>query len=238
MPLCPARRAALAGRAARVAAVTCLGLAGAAVAAPPAAAHSDLASSTPADGAQLARPPATVTLRFTDDIEPRFATVTLSAGTGEPAPLPTRVDGSTLTAEPPTDTAPGAWRVAYRVVSDDGHPISGVLTFTVATPATTPTPPTAAPTASASSPAARRSVSATPSAAPTSAATAAPTAADAARDAWWKWPTVIVVALTLMAAPAAAALRGLGQPSATGPPDDNPRPDDQPTPPAQSGPHP
>jgi hypothetical protein len=46
-------------------------------------------------------------------------------------------------------TASGTYHVAYRVVSDDGHPVTGETTFTVGTTGSSGSPTTAPPTAGA-----------------------------------------------------------------------------------------
>ncbi|WP_449406878.1 copper resistance CopC family protein [Microbacterium maritypicum] len=129
----------------------------------PASAHTDLASSTPSDGAQLESAPTTVSLTFTDPIQSAFTTVTLAVGDEAPATLALTTEGRTLTIPVPESIrdrqAIGStlsWAVTYRTVADDGHPIDGVLSFTV-TAASEPTPPpAAAPTAEGSLPRSRQ----------------------------------------------------------------------------------
>lgn len=117
----------------------------------PATAHSELRSSTPAAGANLATPPQQVVLIFRDEVDPRFTNVTLTAGDGQPHPLSPKVAGTQVTVDvdDPTSEVTGRWRVGYRVVSADGHPITGVLTFTVK-PSVQPTREPSPPTSSAS----------------------------------------------------------------------------------------
>lgn len=121
-------------------------------------AHSELIGSNPADGATLKAAPATITFTFSEGIAPTYAVMTLRVGTSEVATLETTVRGDRISAGiPPALHGNGDWRVAYRIVSADGHPVTGKVTFKVAAPATpTPTP---APTASSPEP----SQSATPS---------------------------------------------------------------------------
>jgi methionine-rich copper-binding protein CopC len=125
-----------------------------------ASAHSDLTSSDPADADVLAQAPATVTLTFNEDLLAKGNAVTLKAlATGERLDVgPVLVDGPTVTVEWPEQSPAGEFRVAYRVVSADGHPIEGAITFTVeqevaAVPALvsdSPSPPASeSPTASA-----------------------------------------------------------------------------------------
>ena len=120
--------------------------------------HSDLASATPDQGARLESPPTEIGLRFTEDISTQFAQVSLTRDTGSPQRLPITVRGPLLTASVPRPTGESSgglvpWTVAYRVVSADGHPITGAVEFTA--PASAAVPPTATATPSAPSPTAR-----------------------------------------------------------------------------------
>ncbi|AIV38571.1 hypothetical protein NI25_07395 [Streptomyces sp. CCM_MD2014] len=152
-------------RAARAAArvlVVPAALAALAVTAPQAAAHTELESGSPAANAVLAGLPPRATLTFTDEMTEKYAKVAVtgadgsSVATGNP-----QVDGKTVTLALRTDAPAGGYTVGYRVVSADGHPVSGSYTFTVkptdtaqpSAPATggpAPSSGAAAPTASAS----------------------------------------------------------------------------------------
>lgn len=112
-----------------------------------AAAHTALASSDPAKDATVSASPAAIVLTFTEDINPAFANVAVNSAdgrnwvTGNP-----RVEGPRLTAAVGPDRfANGAYTVGYRVVSADGHPVTGSYDFTVAgAPVQTPPTPTTA----------------------------------------------------------------------------------------------
>jgi len=118
-------------------------------------AHSELVSSNPPAGATIRAVPQQVTLTFNQEISARFATVTVAFGSGAPIRLTPAVDGGRVTAEMATPAARmnvntrTAATITYRVVSADGHPISGAVTFTVVTPPTRS--PTPAPSVSAAS---------------------------------------------------------------------------------------
>ncbi|MCP9271822.1 copper resistance CopC family protein [Mycolicibacterium arenosum] len=115
----------------------------------PAFAHAALISSDPADGAELDTPPTRITLTFNQDIERQFATVTVSGPDGTPyADGAVRVDGPTVVVDVKPLGAAAAYAVAYRVISADGHPISGKYSFQLTRAAPTVTS-SAAPTASA-----------------------------------------------------------------------------------------
>lgn len=98
----------------------------------PAAAHDRLTGSEPADGETVPAPPEALVLTFSAevlDISPRVQ-VTAEGGQVITEGAPT-VDGDTATLPLPDDLAPGAYEAAWRVVSSDGHPIEGVVAFTV-----------------------------------------------------------------------------------------------------------
>lgn len=103
------------------------------------AAHvrTELVSSTPADGETLAGPPDAVTLRFNQDIVPRFAQVTLTAPGGGRSPLQDTTTRRVLSVVVPPTAYPiggptGRWALAYRVTSADGYPIAGAGSPTAA----------------------------------------------------------------------------------------------------------
>jgi methionine-rich copper-binding protein CopC len=146
-----------------------LGLAGLA----PASAHDEILSTSPKDGAVLAEAPAEIVLTFGEEVEDLGAAVVVtdSAGaklaTGKPV-----VDGVTVTQALAPATAPGAVKVAWRVVSGDGHPVSGTFAFSVEAVAS-PTP-SASPTSSSPEPASSSAEPSSPSASATSASPAQP----------------------------------------------------------------
>jgi copper transport protein len=104
----------------------------------PAAAHADLRSITPANGAQLDRPPTRVKMTFTESVNLVDDGIRLVDGVGATVPTsdPT-VDGHTVNWPMPPDLPKGAYVVTWRVVSSDGHPISGASSFGVGTAAAT-----------------------------------------------------------------------------------------------------
>lgn len=126
----------------------------------PASAHTDLVSSTPAAAETQAEPPRTVSLTFSDKMSNDFATVALLVGDQDPLTLSTTTEGQRIVATVPADelppAAPGtvepvAWKITYRVVSADGHPVTGEFNFRAPLPAAEEPEPTAAPTTSAPS---------------------------------------------------------------------------------------
>ena len=106
------------------------------LAASPALAHGALVSSTPEDGARLEREPTSVQLTFEQSLrEPAYVVVTAPDGgrisEGTRQVLENRV------VQPVTRAGQaGRYTVGYRVVSVDGHAVSGELSYTVISGAT------------------------------------------------------------------------------------------------------
>lgn len=119
---------------------------GTVVAAPAATAHDQLVSTSPADGEVLTTAPTTLTLQFSDDVLDLSQAVVLTLPDGTTRDdLAVTVAGPTVTVTLPGDLVSGAYAVAWRVVSSDGHPIEGTFAYTVddpARPAAGSTPPT------------------------------------------------------------------------------------------------
>lgn len=111
----------------------------------PASAHDELISTDPAADAVLEALPADVTLTFSAELlgeaGSNIVEVSDAAGTVL-SEGPAILDGRNAIQQL-TGTATGPVRVLWRVVSSDGHPISGEFSFTVEAPATPTTPPAA-----------------------------------------------------------------------------------------------
>ncbi|MCP2244778.1 copper resistance CopC family protein [Lentzea aerocolonigenes] len=137
--------------------IACL-IAGAAVlvTAAPAAAHNALISSDPKDKSSLEAGPSTVTLTFDQDVQGGQGINTISvvdAGGGhyEVAGDPTIKDNA-VSAKVNALGKAGEYKIGYRILSADGHPVSGELTFTLTKDGTgTPTTPASANTATGDS---------------------------------------------------------------------------------------
>lgn len=170
-------------------------LGAAVVVASPASAHDELLSSDPAADATVDALPAQITLTFSGLISTEAGANQIAVTDASGASL---VDGApvvsdTVVTQKLTGEASGALTVLWKVVSSDGHPISGEYSFTV-TGASTPTP---TPTTSA-----------TPSASPTEAAqtpteTATPPVApeaDASSNDVWPWVIGAVIVLAIAGA--------------------------------------
>ena len=123
----------------------------------PAFAHTRLESSDPADGSSLATAPESVSLQFNEDLQADFATVTVVGpdGTQYQKGAVSAAGGQVSVAVSPLGPA-GTYQIGYRVVSDDGHPIQGKLSFsmTAAGPGgALPSPSATVPSAPAPAPA-------------------------------------------------------------------------------------
>lgn len=97
----------------------------------PAFAHAELLETTPEDGAVLDTAPDTVELRFNEPVQVVEDAMRLFPGDGTPVVLASRTSNTTVIIDFPADFADGAYALAYRVVSADGHPIGGALSFQI-----------------------------------------------------------------------------------------------------------
>ena len=123
----------------RVALLATLAVLGSLLLASPAAAHAELVDIAPANGAQLTRPPTEVRMTFTESVNLVDNGIRLvnHVGATVRTPDPT-VDGRTVTWPMPADLPEGPYVVTWRVVSTDGHPVSGAFSFGVGTAAGVP----------------------------------------------------------------------------------------------------
>lgn len=102
-----------------------------------AAAHTALVESDPRDGATIEVAPSEVTLTFNEaisDLSPPQARLT-GPGTAEPRLGAAQVDDAVLVI-PVTEVIrdAGEYSLDWRVVSEDGHAVSGTIHFTFAPP--------------------------------------------------------------------------------------------------------
>ncbi|MEV5557345.1 copper resistance CopC family protein [Nonomuraea wenchangensis] len=167
----------------------------AAVVVPPyaAQAHNVLVGSDPRDGATLTAAPERVTLVFDQAVRQGYAQIGVTGADGS-----SWADGDAVVAAERVSVklkplpGGGAYVVGYRILSADGHPVTGKLTFTLAPAAAASPAPAAAPEAVAASDAAGAS------------GAAAEAAANGGAGMAVVW---IVGALVLLAAGTAVALR-------------------------------
>jgi methionine-rich copper-binding protein CopC len=103
--------------------------------APLALAHTELILSTPDDGSRIATVPDEVELTFSEDLLPETVVVSVEDSAGMVVRvLELEVDGSDVIVTWPPGLSGTDYTVNYRVVSQDGHPVSGSLAFTVDSP--------------------------------------------------------------------------------------------------------
>ena len=96
--------------------------------------HATLLRSEPAKDSAVA-PPTRIYLVFSEEVEPSLGGIRLVGPGGQVVTLKTAGDPrnvSALLAPVPAPLEPGSWRVEWRIVSEDGHPIDGDFSFTVA----------------------------------------------------------------------------------------------------------
>jgi methionine-rich copper-binding protein CopC len=157
----------------------------------PAWAHSRLESSDPAAGSSTATAPQKVSLTFNEPVQPGFTVITVIGPNGDDyhSGQVSEVDDTVTVGVLPLGPA-GRYQIGYRVVSADGHPVSGSVPFTLTTPgpgSSAVAPPRGSP-ATASGP----STAVVPTAAP---------ADDGGAPVWpWIVGAVVVVALGMGAA--------------------------------------
>lgn len=184
------RRLAACPAAALLAAAFVLGTGG------PAAAHARLVGSSPSADGSVDTALRSVALTFDEGMRRSFALVTVTGpdgrrlDTGAP-----QVAGGTVTQRVAPLPGPGRYTVSFRVVSGDGHPVSGKLRFRFAPPAGY-RPPTPAAAAAVNAPA-------TPGAA------VARTGGGPAADAGWlgrHGTTLVLVVVVAVAGGATVAL--------------------------------
>lgn len=97
--------------------------------------HATLLRSEPAKDGKLTASPSRIYLVFSEEVEPSLGGIRLVGPAGQivalkPAGDPRNV--SALVAPVTTTLAGGTWRVEWRIVSEDGHPIDGDFTFSIA----------------------------------------------------------------------------------------------------------
>ncbi|HEY5854175.1 MAG TPA: copper resistance CopC family protein [Aldersonia sp.] len=101
----------------------------------PAAAHSVVVSSNPADGAVLDTGPAVVSVTFNEALQESFASLTVIGpnggmwSKGDPT-----ISGATISVEVGELGPAGVYTIGFRVTSADGHPVTGMSKFTLSTP--------------------------------------------------------------------------------------------------------
>ncbi len=97
-------------------------------------AHAFLDHASPAVGSTVATAPATVTIWYTEDLEPAFSRMTVTNAAGQQVDLgnahvpPGHPDELQVGLK---RLPPGTYHVSWHVVSVDTHPTQGTFTFRV-----------------------------------------------------------------------------------------------------------
>lgn len=99
-------------------------------------AHASLHTTEPRDGSVVAAPPASIRLYFSEPVAPTRLTITMPDG-GSAALERFTANDHVVDIEPPEGMTDGTYLVSWRVVSEDGHPVSGTIVFSVGQPQTT-----------------------------------------------------------------------------------------------------
>jgi methionine-rich copper-binding protein CopC len=95
-------------------------------------AHLKLARSAPAADAVLESAPGVLQLWFNEEPLLPLSSITLTGPGGQIKLEPPRAGGErSLVAKIGATLAPGAYRVAWKAAGDDGHVISGTLSFSI-----------------------------------------------------------------------------------------------------------
>ena len=126
-----------------------LGVAGAAsvalvlACASPAFAHATLEGTQPTRGSVVEKQPKAVVFHFSEAVEMNFSSVHVYDATGDVvddgAPLPPGGVTSDVSIGLQPDLAHGTYTATYRVISADGHPVSGGFLFSVGEAGAAPT---------------------------------------------------------------------------------------------------
>ncbi|GAA1932975.1 copper resistance protein CopC [Microbacterium aoyamense] len=144
----------------------------------PASAHDELIGSDPMPGQEMPASPAQLTLTFSGNIsDAEGASVVEVSDASGAIPVSDLVTTDNVLIVVLDGTASGAVTVLWKVVSSDGHPISGEFDFTVAGAPTASPTPTPSPTETAIAPV--ETTTPTP--------TAAPEPEDSTFSSAWPW---------------------------------------------------
>ena len=100
----------------------------------PASAHATLVSTDPAEGEVLASSPGEVTFTFDEPVQLVPDGLLAFDAAGDEVDVDASASGTEVKGDLPDDLDEGTYVVTWRVVSADGHPIAGSLTFHVGAP--------------------------------------------------------------------------------------------------------
>lgn len=109
----------------------------------PAAAHTTLIATDPVDGAVLTEAPDHAALTFNEPVSLPQQGVRVFDARGKHLPSSASASDAVVTVDLPDRLSEGTYVVAWRVVSADGHPVAGSLTFSIGKPSTAVSSPAA-----------------------------------------------------------------------------------------------
>jgi copper transport protein len=112
----------------------------------PASAHATLVASDPAEGAVLETAPDLVSLTFSEAVTEVPDGVAVFDAEGRQVAAEATVDGARLGVGLTEEVGAGTLVVVWRVLSEDGHPVGGSLSFSVGAPSAEVVPPPDVPT--------------------------------------------------------------------------------------------
>lgn len=95
----------------------------------PASAHNVLVGSSPRDGAKLRNGPEVMKLTFNQVVQHGYDTITVTGPGGRWDTGPTKVDDRTVSVRVRPLGPAGTYTIGYRILSADGHPVSGEVRF-------------------------------------------------------------------------------------------------------------
>lgn len=107
----------------------------------PALAHASLLSAVPADGVTILDPPKTFKLDFNEPVSPLPMRLVRPDGQIVPLTNVTATNNSVTITAPPMPQ-PGSYVLSWRVISADGHPVGGVVSFALGHPSAGVSAPT------------------------------------------------------------------------------------------------
>jgi methionine-rich copper-binding protein CopC len=155
----------------------------------PASAHAELLNTSPANGASLTAAPSEVVLTFNEAPLALGALVHVTGPTGQVSQGAPQIKGHEVHQSLNPSLAAGQYNVAWKVASDDGHPVSGKFAFTL----------TAASSATSQAP----TTSVTPTATTAIQAGTMPATqltGSATSTTWWPWIVIVLVLLVALVA--------------------------------------
>lgn len=97
----------------------------------PALAHDQLIGSNPKNGAKLDKQPEWLELEFSGNIQDVGTEIQVNHNGKDVSAGEITVEGRKVTSALPDDLEPGDYEIVWRVVSEDGHPVSGTVKFTI-----------------------------------------------------------------------------------------------------------